>query len=346
MSNNNQTNQSSTNIVNNNNVPSASSSFGARSGMRPQEVIASNNVESSGLRRYQFISDNPKFYMCIGVQKYARINSMQVAKGNPLAQLILPIPQALNDMHSVDYSLAELGFTGALATNALSPVINSRLMQNRDTSGGDADGRGSLWDNPGALLAGAITAAGGAVGDIGRVIGGDLMNAINTEGLGNALSASTGLTKNNFQVHLLKGPSYKKLDFTWKLAPKNLRESIGLKNMVADVNNWMAPGIALNGVFFTFPAVFNIEFSHPQFLYQFKPSVCTSCVVNYTASGMPSFHKDGEPESIILKMSFWELEYWLSGDFARADYYTDKVTTPSMTGFNFALGQEEAAPGP
>jgi hypothetical protein len=292
------------------------------SGQSPQEIIAKNATESSQIQRYQFISDNPKFYICIGVQKYARLNAMQIAKGNSIAQIILPLPQQLNDTQFVQYTPTELQQAGAIAANAGAPVFNA--ITGRDTSGLDPTAGGSnIGGNVMAMLGKAFAGAGAAAtGALG-------------EGFTAGLQAATGLTMNQFQVLLLKGPTYKKHEMTWKISPKNLRESFGLKNMVADVNNWMAPGILFDGLLFTFPAIFNIEFSHPQFLYRFKPAVMESCSVNYAGSGVPSFHKDGEPESLILKMSFWEMEFWLAGQHARADdtsyWGKDGVKTPNYT---------------
>lgn len=290
------------------------------SGQSPQEIIAKNATESSQIQRYQFISDNPKFYICIGVQKYARLNAMQVAKGNSIAQIILPLPQQLNDTQFVQYTPTELKNAGAAAVAGLATEYNNLI--GRDTSGLDP-------------TAGGSNIVGNIAAGLGKFLGNSIVGGGAVDQISNVASAITGLTMNQFQVLLLKGPTYKKHEMTWKISPKNLRESFGLKNMVADVNNWMAPGILFDGLFFTFPAIFNIEFSHPQFLYRFKPAVMESCSINYAGSGVPSFHKDGEPESLILKMSFWEMEYWLAGQHARADdtsyWGKDGVKTPNYT---------------
>ena len=295
----------------------------SRQSLSPQEVIAQNAIDAVGLQKYQFISDNPKFYMCIGVQKYARINAMQVAKGNSLAQIILPMPMQLGDTQAVEYTPTDLGVSAAITVGTLSSGYNA--LMGRDTSMG---GQEAYASNLGMAAGGVAALALQAAGNIADVMSG--------QSLTGQVSAITGLSINNFQVLLLRGPTYKRHELTWKLSPKNLRESKNLKNMVADINNWMAPGIELGGVLFSFPAVFNIEFSHPQFLYRFKPSVCTSCSVNYYGSGTPAFHKNGEPESIILRMSFWELEYWLAGQHARNDFYTAGTLTPNMTNFTAA----------
>jgi hypothetical protein len=203
---------------------------------------------------------------------------------------------SLNDVQHVEYSPTELGLGTATAAAGVLGAKNT--LQGR--SPGSSDNM--------------ATALGGATGSIASLLGGaaSKLTGGNVEA---AASMITGLTANQFLVLLLKGPTYKKHEFTWKLAPKNARESFIIKEAVANINNWMAPGIIYGGAYFTFPAVFNLSFSHPDYLYRFKPAVCTDCSVNYNGSGVPAFYKDGAPESITLKMSFWELEFWLKGNF-------------------------------
>jgi len=158
-------------------------------------------------------------------------------------------------------------------------------------------------------------AAGIGAGAVASAFGNALSKMTGGSNVAGAAGQIFGMAKNNFQVIMLKGPSYKKHEMNWKLAPKSQTESDELKKMINQINNWSAPGIAFSGTYFTFPKVFNISFVGTDYLYKFKPCVCTDVSVNYTASGVPSFFKNGAPESVNLKLSFWELEYWLSGQF-------------------------------
>jgi hypothetical protein len=265
------------------------------SGSSPAAIIQNAVNAKTVLKRYNFLQSQPKYFMNIGVQEYVRLTPMEVAKGNSLANIVLPIPASLNDVQHVEYSPTELGLGTAAASAGVLGAKNA------------AQGQGAAGSN-------MATALGGAAGSIAGLLGGaaSKLTGGNVEA---AASMITGLTANQFLVLLLKGPTYKKHEFSWKLAPKNARESFIIKEAVANINNWMAPGIITGGAYFTFPAVFNLSFSHPDYLYRFKPAVCTDCSINYNGSGVPAFYKDGAPESITLKMSFWELEYWLKGNF-------------------------------
>ena len=169
----------------------------SRQSLSPQEVIAQNAIDAVGLQKYQFISDNPKFYMCIGVQKYARINAMQVAKGNSLAQIILPMPMQLGDTQSVEYTPTDLGVSAAITVGTLSSGYNA--LMGRDTSMG---GQEAYASNLGMAAGGVAALALQAAGNVADVVSG--------QSLSGQVSAITGLSINNFQVLLLRGPTFKK----------------------------------------------------------------------------------------------------------------------------------------
>ena len=258
-----------------------------------KDVIESKKTEATGkIDRYDFLQDEPRFFVSIGVGDFKRLGPTQVAKTSTLGHIVLPIPAGITDANHVEYAAEALGDAGAAA---LATGTSKR-------EGANAKDAAALVAGIGAAAAGSAAAAS--------------LKAITGGGeLGRAAEQLTGLTKNNFQVIMLKGPSYKKHEMNWKLAPKSQKESDDLLRMIKQLNNWAAPGIEFKGAYFTFPKVFNISFVGTDYLYKFKPCVCTDVSVNYTASGVPSFFKNGAPESVNLKLSFWELEYWLSGDF-------------------------------
>jgi hypothetical protein len=258
-----------------------------------KDVIESKKTEATGkLDRYDFLQDEPRFFVSIGVGDFKRLGPLQVAKTSTLGHIVLPIPAGITDSNHVVYSPEELGAAGAGAL----------VADNAIRGGASAEEAAKMAAGIGAAAAGSAIAA-----SLKTITGGGE--------LGRAAEQITGLTKNNFQVIMLKGPSYKKHEMNWKLAPKSQKESDDLLRMIKQLNNWAAPNIDFKGAYFTFPKVFNISFVGTDYLYKFKPCVCTDVSVNYTASGVPSFFKNGAPESVNLKLSFWELEYWLSGDF-------------------------------
>lgn len=263
------------------------------SSQTPTDVIGSKQQEATGApKRYEFLQDEPRFFVSMGVGDFKRLGPFDVAKTTNLGQIVLPIPAGLSDSNHVEYSPEELADAGgaALATGTATREGETRV------------GAGSVVAG---ISAGATASA--AATAFSKITGGG--------NIAGAASQILGMTKNNFQVIMLKGPAYKKHEMNWKLAPKSQAESDAIRDMIIQLNNWAAPGIDFGGAYFTFPKVFNITFVGTDYLFKFKPAVCTDVSVNYTASGIPSFYKNGAPESIQLKLSFQELEYWLSGDF-------------------------------
>lgn len=150
-----------------------------------------------------------------------------------------------------------------------------------------------------------------------------------------AAKAIAGLTTNELMVVLLKGPKFKRYEFTWKLAPKNANESIELTEIIRVLNKAMAPSMQNIGAIFKFPKIFQLSFApNHQQLYRFKPAVLSSFTTNFAAGGIPAFYKQTDaPESVELKLFFIELEYWLSSDFDSAtNPYAGRAQAGGATG--------------
>ena len=143
-----------------------------------------------------------------------------------------------------------------------------------------------------------------------------------------ALSAFYGYSPNQFLTILLKGPKYKRVQFAWTLSPNSDKESFVLKNIIRTMNNFMAPGLVLNGALFKFPKVFQLSIlPNSLYMYKFKPAILENFHINYVPAGVPAFNRrmqlggvgeDGflnAPVSVQISMQFMELEYWLEGDF-------------------------------
>jgi hypothetical protein len=179
----------------------------------------------------------------------------------------------------------------------------------------------------GAADAGANQLTGGAststnLAQVAGSIGSKIVSSFLGENAENALKAFTGLAPNQFLTVLLQGPSYKEHDFSWKLAPRNPKESESVRLIIATLNNAMAPamGGATGNAFFQFPKIFSIAFNNPngemKYLYKFKPCVLKTMSVNYMPSGAPAFYRQTEaPDAVEIRCHFMELEFWLQGDF-------------------------------
>ena len=285
--------------VNTNNVVSGNTS----SSQSPNTIVADKAQQATAIQTYNFLQDQPKYYFKIGVSTFSRTSLFNLGSGTLLSNIVLPMPNSMNNNHHINYSLETIGTGTAAAASAIATGAGAigKMLGMNISVGNDIFGNSKVAGGAG------LAALGGVAADALK----NFTN-LNVEG---ALGAFTGLAKNNFQVIMLQSPTYKKHSFQWKLAAKNEKESEKIRSMVQYCNNNAAPGIALGGAYFTFPSVFNIGFSNENYLYKFKPCVLEDISVEYAGSGVPAFFKDGAPESVIVRMSFWEMEYWLKGQF-------------------------------
>jgi len=245
-----------------------------------------------------FPIDLPKYYFKIGIGTYNRISDSDIAdvKGN--GGVVLPMPATMQDALGVQWKEEEIGWTGAIVSNALS-------------SDGDTNDRGG-WQTGTGLTMGAAAAAARGVGSLlSYATGSNLADRAISAG-----QAMFGMAPNQFLTILFKGPQYKQYTFTWKLAPKNVKESQILLNIIRRLNREASPTADYSALVWRYPSVFQCQFSpNENQMYKFKPAVLRNVVTNYAGSGMPAFYKSGFPESVQLSLTFQEMEFWLKGDF-------------------------------
>lgn len=270
----------------------ASISSGDRTLSDPTAAMARQSA-SRELSRLTYPADTPPYFLQISVQEYSRKSWRQIADVNPLASVVLPVPGNLIDGQTVDWEGDELGLAGSIAMNGLSGA--------------------------GESLGGVKGALGSVERLAGRVAGG-VGSALFPGAVGGVLSAQ-GIAINNYLTMMLKGPTYKRHDFTWVLSPRTPDESTALARIRRLLLDAQAPDLEAMGAFFKYPCVFNLSFNHSsadmtQNLYGFKPCVLTSAVFNHAPNSVPAFFSRTKmPESIAIRLEFTELEFWLRGDY-------------------------------
>lgn len=156
-----------------------------------------------------------------------------------------------------------------------------------------------------------------------------------------------GLATNDLKSVTMKAPQYRVHNQIWKLSPKNFEESESIKNIILNLKRGMHPTLMNGGAFFRFPKIYLMFFTpNLKYLYKFKPCVLQAISVDYQGGNpQPSFYESqrnftigtpfdvqkpdpnenirqgisyqvqySPPESVILRASWLELEYWLGGD--------------------------------
>ena len=297
------------------------------------DFIRKNLAATQYINKLQFPDDMPKYWTNLGMSTYNRASATRAAIINPTDNILLPLPLQLMDNHGVAYDEVELGRAGGAfmnnapglpdwATKAMggSPAKTQQGTANPNVSN-PAGYFKQAWDWVVGKAEGVAGAAGSAVLDY-------------TGTLGQAAQAAYGYSPNQFLTILLKGPMYKRNEFTWKFAPRSPSEARAINKIVRKLNNAMAPGLQGGGFLFSFPKIFTVSFMpNSQYLFKMKPCVLENMVINYTPGGRNGFMRadpitagywDGgstymgalnAPESVEIRVRFLELEYWLKDDF-------------------------------
>jgi hypothetical protein len=281
-------------------------------------------VDDQQLNTLQFPGDLPKYYTRLGLSKYTRINPSRGAVLTPSDFILLPLPLQLMDNQGVSYEEQQLGPTLGTVANMGSAAAD-RIKNIMSATPPSISDPASL-SKYGALIASEL---GGLVGDGANALvkqGPDFLAAQARQAAGNIGAVADtvlGYSPNQFLTILLKGPMYKRNEFTWKLSPRSPMEARAINQIVRRLNNAMAPGITGGGYFFSFPSLFSVSFMpNSQYLFKMKPAVLENMVINYTPGGRNGFLRAdattsglNAPETVEIRVRFLELEYWLQGDF-------------------------------
>jgi len=258
-----------------------------------------NNSRSS-IGQLQFPEDLPKYYFGLSIDKYSRSSpfSFNVTLNSKIK---LPLPKQLVDSDSVLYEQQELNAIGGAALAA--GAAGKDLLE------------GDIKSAAGNILQAGMGSLGQGAINLAEAAGGEIFKNIFDAG-----KALTGVAPNQFTTVLLKGPTYKKHEFSWTLSPKNVGESNSIKKIIKELKKSMLvgnPGLLSLG-FFQPAQIFTPHFfTNESYLYKFKPCVLENMSVNYTPSGAPAFYTStGAPDAIELRLSFLEVEFWFKEDFS------------------------------
>ena len=63
----------------------------------------------------------------------------------------------------------------------------------------------------------------------------------------NIVKNSLGIAPNQMMVILLKGPTYKRFEFTWRFSPRTGKEAKTLNTIIRVLNNGISPGLEPSG---------------------------------------------------------------------------------------------------
>jgi len=218
----------------------------------------------------------------------------------------LPLPANLSTDYNPSYSTPDLGMA---AGSALKP-FDRAIYGNTDI--------------PGQAAAGAALAGVGITG-IGALLGGTETAKTIQTGMGAmginagaagdaALKVFGGIATNPHKIVLFTGVDFRDHSFSWKLSPRNRRESDIIRRIIAMFTYYSHPSFEAGGLFFKYPEFFEIKFARDSYLFKMRPSVCTDIKVDYHAQGYAAYIRNADgsgepaPAEVSLTLTFKETE--------------------------------------
>ncbi len=235
--------------------------------------------------------------------------------------ILLPIPSNLQDSNNVVYGESKMNGLEAAGVSAAQGIANNfgeKLLLNNDQQIKFGKEFEKLGDKIKAGLGGdSITAASTAADVLTKQLTASAANIFDANVTANQLLArSSGEIINPNLEILFSDVTVRNFQFSYKLTPRNKYESEQVKLIIRAFKRNMAPqAIGDDGAgdfFLRTPNVFKLRYrsgvkDHP-FLNKFKQCFLTDMQTNYTGEGVYSTYDDGTPVSILLNLSFKEIQ--------------------------------------
>lgn len=224
--------------------------------------------------------------------------------------IILPIPSNISDSNSVNYSEDKLdsvtAIAGGVALNAMGTKFSDTFVADmtarvRAAVSGTTLTEGNLKK---IYLANLATQAAGVAG-IGNMT------------LDQLLARSQGSILNPNMELLFNGPTIRSFKFSFKFTPRSKKEADQVKLIIGSLKQHMVPQNP--GTFLGTPNFFELRYRQGKgdhkFLNKFKQCVLENMSVNYTGENTYAVYDDGTPISMIMDLTFKELEPIYSTDY-------------------------------
>ena len=232
--------------------------------------------------------------------------------------IILPMPDNIVDGNSVSYADSEMN-----ALTAIGLASGYDFMKNIGEMIGQGKSPSQIISEVKSKISSFAGTASASVGGIDGIqdlitkkLSAMLVGAVGGNVTVNQLLArQDGVIFNPNKELLFNGVNLRTFNFSFKLMPRNKDESLQVERIIRSFKRNMAPVVGGSKTGYGFlrtPSIFELQYmngsrKHP-FLHKFKQCFLENCTVNYTGDGFYATYKDGEPVSMILNLTFKEIE--------------------------------------
>lgn len=224
--------------------------------------------------------------------------------------ILLPMPSNIQDGNSVSYADDSLNGLVAGAVSKVTGVLNVDITSanaGKQLTGGIA-GLVEMLANPDVKTAYMRSLAAQAV----SIFGGNVT-------VDQLLARETGEIFNPNMELLFNGVTLRAFKFSFKMTPRNAKESQQIRLIIRSLKQNMAPKSGTNDNFLSTPNIFELRYrqgnNDHDFLHKFKQCFLTDIAVNYTGENVYATYADGSPISYVMDLSFKEIAPIYAGDY-------------------------------
>jgi len=274
-------------------------------------------------------------YLQIGVKKYVPVGKgaghsgrltsrsgsgfrSNSSKEKAEATILLPIPSNIQSGNAVSYQESKVNELAAAVAGGAKGIMTGIT--------GDGNIGDQIKKAGGNAMANiADTATLEQLGDLvtnqlasqaAGIFGGNIS-------LGQMMARESGQVFNPNMELLFEGPTLRSFKFSFKMTPRNDKESNQVKQILRTFKTHMAPKTMEKNLFIETPDIFELRYrkggsNHP-FLHKFKQCFLQDIGVNYTGDGTYATYHDGTPVSMQMDLTFKELEPIYDSDYKNDD---------------------------
>jgi len=331
---------------------------------------SNTDIAHQGRLRFPRDVESLGHFMRIGIFKRTRSpagGGLGTLRGNGgskdemLNSIILPMPANLSTSHGAEYQNSDLGPLGESIASGVSALSDTTIKAMGKKAGAmlsngmDSLAQGTALNDMAATIGSGVDAVFSsdtyvkAAKAAQNVAGGIANKAIATglkmapDSIKAGVAAAHGVAANPHRVILFQGVSFREFQFSYKLSPRSATESIEIKKIIYLLKKHMHPNV--KGIFggdgtigsrdfLTYPEMFKIQFSNPEFLFLMKPLILKQFAVNYHPQGYPAYTRDETwdvtaPSEVEITMTFAEMDMldqdWIDKEYEHSRLNGKKV---------------------
>ena len=218
-----------------------------------------------------------------------------------LGSVLLPVPNAVNDANSCSWGQDTMNAAQIAASDIAMKTITEGAGAGMNTAEGVKDA--------------AVKQGGADVKDaLAQYFAGQ------ATGVKGILARTKGQVINPNMELIFNGPQLRPFNFTFKMSPRDERESITIKKIIRMFKQSMAPQRSEASLFLKAPNTYKLQFlegssREHKFLPKIKECAMTGFNVNYTPDGNYATYRNSAMVAVELSFSFQELEPIFNNDY-------------------------------